>query len=263
MRKKQKIGLVLSGGGTRGLSHIGILKILEKENIKIDAIAGCSMGAIIGAFYASGRTPEEIKNFVLKKKLFDFFDFSISKTGINKTTKLQKEIEKFMGVKTFNKLKTPLFINATNITKGEEKVFSSGNIFQAIRASISIPGLFSPIKIGKDYFIDGGVLNQNPFTILPKKIKNYIIVNASPSEKIKNNRNTNLMSILDNSVKIMQNEITNLKLKLLNEKNFVLIEPNVNKNPILQDKRSFNSLILKGKNAARKKVNEIKIKFYY
>jgi len=100
-----RIGLVLSGGAFKGLAHVGVLKVLEENNIRVDAIAGCSMGAIIGAFYAAGRTPKEIEEFVVKQNFRSVLNFSLksfSKLGIQDLSKMRRLIEGFTGVRRFN-----------------------------------------------------------------------------------------------------------------------------------------------------------------
>jgi len=258
--KKQRIGLVLGGGGTRGLAHIGALEVIEELGIKIDAIAGCSIGSIIGALYASGKPIKEIKEHVLKYNIYDLLDLSLSKQGIKKTTKLQKFIESFIKIKTFQKLKIPLYVNATNISKSKEIIFSKGNIFQAIRASISVPGLFAPVKIKKMHYVDGAVINQNPFSILPKRINKYIIVNVSSFENPKNIEKFSATKIAELSIKTMQQELMKLKLKDLHKKDYIMIKPKVGMKPILEDKRQFITIINHGNVAAKKKISELKRK---
>lgn len=255
----KKVALVLGGGGLRGLAHIGVLRELEKIDIKFSAVAGCSIGAIIGALYAAGKNSEEIDKFITSKRFIDIFDFSISKLGINKTNKLQKLIEDFIGFKTFQKLKIPLYINATNLSQGKEVVFSSGSLFKAIRASIAVPGIFSPVKKGKDYYVDGGVLNQNPFSILPSKIDNYLIINASPYQGIKGYKKIGTMVLLDASLKLMQNEIMFLKLKdLSNNKKHVLIQPNLGNYSLIESASKEREIINKGAQSVRENLLKIK-----
>ena len=255
----KKIGLVLSGGGSRGLAHIGALKELEKLNIKFSAIAGCSMGAIVGALYASGKTAEEIEYFIVNKKFLDVFDFSISKLGIKKTDKVQKLIEDFIGFKSFQKLKIPLYINATNLSQGREIVFSSGSIFKAIRASIAVPGFFAPVQEANNYYVDGGVLNQSPFSILPEKIDNYLIINASPYQGLKDYKRIDTMVLLDASLKLMQNEIMDLKLKNLSkDKKYILIEPKLGNYSLLEFGSKEKEIINKGAVAIRNNLKELK-----
>lgn len=254
-----KIGLVLSGGGSRGLAHIGALKQLEELNIQFSAIAGCSMGAIIGALYAAGKTAQEIDDFISSKKFLDIFDFSFSKLGIKRTDKLQRLIEEFIGFKTFQKLKVPLYINSTNISQGREVVFSSGSIFSAIRASISVPGVFAPVQKGNDYYIDGGVLNQNPFSILPPQVDKYLIINASPYQGLRGYKKIDAMVLLDASLKLMQNEILKLKLDKLSEnKDYILIEPSLGNYSLLESSSKDREIIYKGAKAIRDNLSKIK-----
>ncbi|MFH2028479.1 MAG: patatin-like phospholipase family protein [Nanoarchaeota archaeon] len=253
----KKIGLVLSGGGARGLAHIGVIKELEKLDMTICAIAGCSMGAVIGAFYASGKTAEEIEEFVLNHKIIDFLDISISRQGLNKTDKLEKKINEFIGIKTFRKLNIPLYINATNISKGKERVFSTGNIFRAIRASISVPGIFAPLKLGDDYYIDGGVLNQTPFSILPKDITHYLIVNVFPYEKSWDKEGISITSLLENSLKLMQNEMSKIKLEKLKKQRYAIIEPKLGKYRVIEKRKHFEDIIRRGQLAAKSKKRKI------
>ncbi len=255
----KKIGLVLGGGGSRGLAHIGVLKELEKLNINFSAIAGCSMGAIIGVLYAAGKTAQEIDDFISSKRLVDFFDFSISRLGINKTDKLQKLIEDFIGFKTFQKLKIPLYINATNLSQGREVIFSKGNLFKAIRASISVPGVFAPVQKDNSYYVDGGVLNQNPFSILPPEIDKYLIINASPYQGLGAYKKIDTMVLLDASLKLMQNEIMDLKLKTLSkDKKYVLIEPRLGNYSLIESSSKEREIINKGAKAIKDDLVEIK-----
>ncbi len=249
-------GLVLSGGALRGLSHIGVLKAIEKLDIKIHAITGCSMGAIIGYLYASGKTAKEIEQFVMKYKFYSLFDFSISKLGIKKTTKLKNALYDFTGIKKFKDLKIPLYINATNISTEKEIVFKSGDIFNAIRASIAFPGLFAPIKKRKQFIIDGGVLNQVPFDIFPKKPDNLIIVKLRFFDKL--DSKINIARLIEASIGLMQEQIFRLKLNSL-KTNHIIIEPNVSNYALIINKKLFKKIILKGELSALKKLKNFKI----
>jgi len=257
----QKIGLVLSGGGTNGFAHIGALKVLDSLNIKFRAIAGCSIGSIIGACYAAGKTPLDIEEFVTKRKLHHFLNFSISRLGISKTDKLKKSLEKFMSVKSFEELKIPLFINATNLSTGKEVVFSSGELFRAIRASIAVPGIFAPLIIHEDYYVDGGVLDNAPFSILPKKIKKYVIINVDPYEPLKKGKPPSLSKLLETSGRAAMEELIRLRLKTIAKRNYVLIEPPVPGYKLLPGKEECEKIIMAGESATIKKIFEIRKKF--
>lgn len=256
-----KIGLALSGGGVRGLAHIGVLKVLDRLGIKPSAIAGCSMGSVIGAAYAAGKTPEEMEEFVLSVRPYKLIDFSISRLGIKKMGKFENALQDFLEIEDFNALQIPLYINATNITQGKERVFSSGNIMQAIRASTAYPGVFAPVKIGDDYYIDGGVTNHQPFSILPKGIKKFIVVNVTPMRTIHVYERASIPTMLDVSVRMMQEEIAKLRLKDYKEKNYTIIKPHfTNKRTISPDKY-LRHLVNAGEFTAQRHVPELKRKF--
>lgn len=252
LKKNYKIALVLGGGGARGLAHVGVLKVLEKNGIKADVVAGCSMGAIIGYFYAAGRGAKEIEDFILQTRISEFFDFSIGQLGIRRTDKMKEVFEKFSGVKYFKNLEIPLYINATSISDGKEKVFSKGKIFSAVRASLSIPGVFEPCEIEGKYYIDGGVINQNPFSILPKNKYKYIIVDVSQFDGFEKQGYVNLLKIMDGSIKLMQEEIFKLRLENLNKNDYILIRPEVENYTLIQGPKFFEDIIEKGETAADK-----------
>lgn len=254
----KKIGLVLSGGGLRGLAHIGALKELENLNFKFNAISGTSAGGIVGALYASGQKANHLEKAVLKKKLLDFFDFSFCKKGLRNTNKLKEFIFEITNSNNFEDLKIPLFINATNITEAKQEIFSSGNLFQAIRASISIPGIFEPLKINNNYYVDGGILDNNPFSILPSDIEKIVVINVSPIKKINDAKNLKISTLLENSYKIMQNEITKLKLSKLQDKNIIILEPKVGDYRMFTKQKYFKEIINKGKEEVKKRASELK-----
>jgi NTE family protein len=260
----QKIGLALSGGGANGFTHIGALIALENAGIKIYAIAGCSMGSIIGALYASGKTPSEIEHFVLSHKVLDLFDISISKLGIAKTNKLRDALNDFMGVTRFEQLKIPLYVNATDLTQGKEMVFSSGEIFSAIRASMAIPGLFSPqVSKDKDIYVDGGVLDNIPFHILPKYIKKYIIIDAMDYKPLAKNKKYNLAKILENSGRLAIEVMLRLRLNNIPKNDYVLIKPKIPDYRIIPGKEKTFEIIKNGELATREKIPEIKKKLLH
>jgi len=256
-----KIGLALSGGGVRGLAHIGVLKVLDRLGIKVSAIAGCSMGSIIGAAYAAGKTPEEMEEFILSVRPHKLIDFSISRLGIKKMGKFERALQDFLEIENFNELQIPLYINATNITRGEEKIFSSGNIMQAVRASTAYPGVFAPAKIGDSYYIDGGVTNHQPFPILPKRIKKIINVNVTPMRTLRTHEKASIPTMLDVSVKMMQEEIARLRLKDYKIKNYTTIKPHFSNKRILSPEKYLHNLVRAGELAAQKHIPEIKRKF--
>lgn len=140
--KKYNIGIVLGGGGARGFAHIGVLKALNESGIYPEIISGVSAGAIIGSLYADGYSPDEILALFKQNKLFNYLKLINPKQGLFKMTGLAKVISKNLKAKTFEELKLPLIINATDLNNGKCEYFSSGELFKHILASSTIPGLF-------------------------------------------------------------------------------------------------------------------------
>jgi NTE family protein len=171
MNKKQmvkvrpRIGIALGSGGARGYAHIGVLKALHEANIPIDVIAGTSMGAVVGAAYAIGYRIEELEDMALQmrwKWLFNLIDPAIPRQGIIAGNKVEKYFKILTKGKVFEQLEKHLIVVATDITSGEEVRINSGPVARALRASIAIPGVFSPIKSGQSLLVDGSVTTPVP-----------------------------------------------------------------------------------------------------
>lgn len=205
-RDRPKVGLVLSGGGAKGLAHIGALKVIEKSGVQIDYIAGTSMGAIIGGLYASGYTaaqldsifnrtnfskliqdelPREAKTFYEREESekyafsFPFNNFKLTfPTGISKGQNIYNllaQLTQHIKTDDFSQLKIPFFCMATNIETGKQVLLKQGNLAQAMSASGAIPTLFRPVEINGQLLTDGGVVNNYPIDELKKKPLDYII----------------------------------------------------------------------------------------
>ncbi|MFC1908330.1 patatin-like phospholipase family protein [Chloroflexota bacterium] len=182
---EKKVGLALGSGAARGLAHIGVLAVLEKEGIPIDMIAGTSAGAAIGAIYARGKTSAEIEKLVLEitsKRIASFIDPSLPKTGFIKGNKFKELLTSVIGNNLkFSDLIIPFACVATDINTGEEVIFDSGSVTEAVRASISIPAIFSAVKSGGRYLVDGALVNPVPVSVLKKMGAGFIIaVNVIP-----------------------------------------------------------------------------------
>ena len=144
---KLKLGLSLGGGSARGFTHIGVLKVLQKNNIYPDYIAGTSMGAVIGASYAAGNSPNQLEEIALKTNWDDMVDFNLPWNSIIKGRLAKNKIRHLVNNKNFENLDIPFRTIAYNITKNSKEVFCSGDLVNAIRASISIPGIFDQQKL--------------------------------------------------------------------------------------------------------------------
>jgi NTE family protein len=229
---RPKIGLVLGGGGAAGVAHIGVLKVLEENHIPVDVIAGNSMGAVIGSLYASGMSAadiekvakeldwiklfsddpsHQIKSFQQKQQSSDFFSaFSVglSKDGVKLSSglidgqRLMFELRRLLApvehISDFDRLPIPFRAVATDIRTGETVVLQQGNLATAVRASMSIPGLFAPVTINKRLLVDGLVSNNLPVDIARQMGADILIVSSIPPDN-----NKKLESALDISVQAM------------------------------------------------------------
>lgn len=161
---KKDVALVLSSGGARGLAHIGAIEELEAQGYRITSIAGCSMGALIGGVYAAGKLEEfrEWMKTVDRKKMLELTDFSLSLNHIAKGSRILEAIMEFVPDMPIEDLPIPYCAVATDLKGGHEVVFSKGSLFDAIRASISLPSFYEPVYRDGMILIDGGVTNPIP-----------------------------------------------------------------------------------------------------
>ncbi|MEJ0033616.1 MAG: patatin-like phospholipase family protein [Bacteroidota bacterium] len=157
-----RIGLVLSGGGARGIAHIGVIKALEELNIKPDVISGTSAGSIVGVLYASGMRPNEIFEVVSHLSIFKSVKIAWAWSGLLKMEGLQALLTKHIPENTFESLKIPLTVAATEIRLGAIQYFSSGELAPAVISSCSIPGIFDPVHFNDHLYVDGGLLDNLP-----------------------------------------------------------------------------------------------------
>ncbi len=168
---KKKVHLVLGSGGARGLAHIAVIEELEKEGFEIIEVIGCSMGAVIGGFYAAGHL-KEYKEWLFglsKSDVFDLMDFTFTKQGFIKGEKIFNTLREMTGDLNIEDFKVPFTAVATDMKNNKEVYFRKGDLFRALRASVSIPGVFLPVIDGNRLLVDGGVLNPMPVNLVKKK----------------------------------------------------------------------------------------------
>lgn len=183
--KKYKVGYALSGGGIRGLCHAGVLKALEEEGIKPSVISGVSAGAIVGALYCDGYSPEEIVKIFEGVSFRSMADLQRPKSGLFSAEKFEKFLGEKLRAKTFEELKIPLKVVCTNFETGEIKVFDKGDLLETLIASSSLPVMFVPKVIDSEYFVDGGVVKNFPVSVIRDDCEYVIGVNLNPT---KNNK---------------------------------------------------------------------------
>ncbi|MCD6401215.1 MAG: patatin-like phospholipase family protein [Anaerolineales bacterium] len=168
--QKLTLGLALSGGGARGLAHIGALKVLEEADIKIDFLAGTSMGGVIAAVYATGMSPTEIesiaKEYAETRKLLRLADPALPRKGLFQGEHLRSFFKKHIGECTFADLLIPLTLVAVDLNTGKEVYINEGSVAEAVRATVSVPGLLAPVEHNGQRLVDGGLLNNIPVDVV-------------------------------------------------------------------------------------------------
>jgi NTE family protein len=181
----KSIGLALSGGGSKGLAHAGALKFLEEKNIRPNRIAGTSAGAIVGAMYAWGKTPDEILAFFKSIYLFHWRHFTFRKAGFIDSDSFKEYFYTIFHDSIIGELNIPTQITATDMVRGRLKIFDSETkIIDALLASSAFPGVMSPYEIKGEHYSDGGILNHFPTDVLQGQCDTIIGVYVSPIQKI-------------------------------------------------------------------------------
>lgn len=209
--KKRSLGLVLSGGSARGLAHIGFLEVLEENHIPVDALVGTSMGALIGGVYIAGnlkKFEEKVLNLSKNKFLSLFLSHRIRK-GNASTEAIEPFLRELIGNKKIEKLPIYFTAVATDLRSGKEVFIDKGDLVKAILASISIPGVFNPVKMGRKLLVDGGVVDPLPQKYGQLIADKVITVNAMPSA-FKYKKESDAFDIISEAVGIMSHELVRL-----------------------------------------------------
>ncbi len=251
---EEKVGLALSGGGARGLAHIGILKVIDELDVKVDYIAGTSMGAVVGGLYAMGYSAEEIEDMILNTDFDNIFDEAVSREDLYIGQKRwmpyanyffdlddkfhpglpealfsgSKLINTFFdytypvsNINDFNQLPIQFKCVATNIITGEMQVFEKGNLHEAMRASMSAPSILEPMKLGEEIYIDGGIRTNLPSKIV-KEMGADTIIGLQLSSELRSKENLdNLIKVLDQTINFSMTDNVKKSIELCN----ILIKP--------------------------------------
>ncbi|MBU5210947.1 patatin-like phospholipase family protein [Heyndrickxia oleronia] len=202
---KPKIGLALGSGGARGFAHLGVLKVLEENKITIDYLAGSSMGALVAVFYSFGHSMEQLIKISTAFKRKYYLDFTIPKMGFIAGNRVKDLIKTFTHNKNLEDLQIPVQVVATDLIKGEKVVFAQGPIADAVRASLSIPGIFVPEKVNDRLLVDGGVIDRVPISVV-KEMGSDIIIGVDVSRVKKDAEITNIYDVIMQSIDILQME---------------------------------------------------------
>lgn len=248
-----RIGLALGAGGARGFAHIGVLQKLEENGITVHCLAGSSMGALIGSLYAVGLSPQRMRKFIahLPQKLW--LDYKVSRMGFIAGEKVKELIRLLTKNKNIEEADIPLAIVATHLKRGERVVFRQGSIAEAVRASISIPGIFEPAVIAGQYYVDGAVVDRLPVSVLREMGADLLIAVDVSSLETMQNAVTSVFDVIVQSIDIMQREI--LKHRMVDVD--VLIRPDVGSYSSMMYHRA-EVMIREGERAAEKAMPAIK-----
>jgi NTE family protein len=285
LQSEEKVGLALSGGGARGLAHIGILKVFDELNIKVDYIAGTSMGAVVGGLYAMGYSAKEIEMMILNTDFDNIFNDTVSRedlyigqkrwmpyanyyfdlddkfrpglpealfSGAKLINTLNDYTYAASNINDFNELPIPFKCVATNIITGEIKVFDKGNLHEAMRASMSAPSILEPMKLGNELYIDGGIRANLPSEIV-KEMGADTIIGLQLNSDLRTKENLdNLIKVLDQTINFSMTDNVKRSLELCD----ILIKPDL----LTLSNYNFNSkkkIIDLGEIAARKHIEEL------
>jgi len=257
--RRPKIGLALGSGGPRGLAHIGVIKALEENNIPIDFIAGSSIGAMVGGFYAATRDIQYVERVALgtdRRTMFSLLDPSF-RQGLLAGDKVKKFIENHLDGITFDDLAVPLSVVATNIKNGDIVVINKGKVASAIRASISLPLVFKPVEIKRQLLADGGLSAPVPVEVVRTMGADFVIAVNLDADYFadKNNKNDTFgfYKIADNSINLLRHHLARWNVKGAD----VVISPRVG-NANWSNFWDGKDIILAGKRTTKKALPQLK-----
>ena len=260
--QRRKIGLALGCGGAKGLAHIGVLEVLEEEKFPIHFIAGTSMGALIGGLYASGLGIKKLKEIAYQtdwKKVALLFAPAPSRSGLVSGKRIEKLLRSFLGKRKIEELPLPFACVATDILSGKEIIINQGDLVDAIRASISIQGILTPVIHHERVLVDGGIVNPVPVSVAAKMGANFIIasnVNSFSPEQPEETKNSkskdkieipNIFTIILRSANIMQQKIMKDSLSQAQ----LIISPEVSDIKLLEFYRA-KEVVERGRKATKK-----------
>ena len=249
---RPKIGLALGSGGARGFAHLGVIKVLVENGIPIDYIAGSSMGSLVACFYGAGIEMDRLYKLSTAFKRKYYLDFTVPKMGFIAGKRVKELIRVFTKGKHLEELMIPVSVVATDLMTGEKVVFKKGPIAEAVRASISIPGIFVPEKQNGRLLVDGGVVDRVPVSVV-KEMGADIVIGVDVSRVKTNADISTIYDVIMQSLDIMQMELVEYR-QIASD---IMIRPRVEE----YSSRAFTNIdemILKGEEEAKKHLDEIK-----
>jgi NTE family protein len=249
--RKYKTGLVLSGGGTRGFAHLGVIQALNEAGIFPDVISGTSAGALVGVLYADGYSPQEILEMTNSSSRLDFMRPAMPREGLLQISGVVKILKTYLRAASFEELRIPLFVAATDMNNGRSHYFSKGELINPVIASSSIPVLFQPVVINNICYLDGGVLDNMPVSPLENKCDYIIGSYVNPVSYIE--KLSGLINIAERAFMLRMSEEINEK----SDKFDLLVAPQELMNYKILDPEKAHELYTLGYNATKVKLETI------
>ena len=247
------IGVALGGGFARGMAHIGVLKVLEQEGIPVRIIAGTSVGALIGACYCSGLSIEELEKVAHSVRFTTFARWTVSRFGFASNDRMVQFLNRTLKVKTFEELRIPLGITATDFNTGEGVVFHSGSMIDPVRASCAYPGMFLPVEIRGRWLVDGMLSHPVPTSPLHEMGADRVIAVHLRGQWSKDGAPRHLFDVIGQSFAIAQDQMSHLWRGAAD----VIVEPDV-AGFAYDDFKRAGELITAGEIATTKVLPEIR-----
>jgi len=247
------IGLALGGGFARGIAHVGVLKVLEEENIPVRIVAGTSVGALIGASYCSGLSPAELEDVARSARFTTFARWTLSRYGFASNDRMIAFLTRTLKVKTFEELRIPLGVTATDFNTGEGVVFHSGSLIEPIRASCAYPGMFLPVNIRGRWLVDGMLSHPVPSQPLREMGAERVLAVHLKGHWARNGAPRHLFDVIGQSFAIAQDRMAPLWRSAAD----LVIEPDVAVFEYDDFKRA-GDLVRAGEEAMRKALPEVR-----
>jgi NTE family protein len=246
------IGLALGGGFARGMAHIGVLKVLEEEGIPVRLIAGTSVGALIGAAYCSGVSLQELEDISRSVRFTTFARWTVSRYGFASNDRMVAFLARTLKVKTFEELRIPLGVTATDFNSGEAVVFHSGSIVDPVRASCAYPGMFLPVNIRGRWLVDGMLSHPVPSRPVREMGAERVLAVHLKGQWSKNGAPRHLFDVIGQSFAIAQDQMSHLWRGAAD----LVVEPDV-AGFAYDDFKRAGELIRSGEVAMRKALPEV------
>ena len=246
------VALVLGSGGARGYAHIGVIQVLEKQGIHPDLIVGTSAGSIVGSIYASGKTAQELRDIALSMKANDVRDIKLDMKGFFDGQKVENYVNQQVNNTPLESLRIPMYVVATELKEGKKVVFNYGNTGQAVRASVSIPSMFIPTRIGTDEYVDGGLVSPVPVGVA-RDLGADIIIAVDILAQPMHTETTNVWGMFNQNINIMQSRLAEEELKHAD----IVIQPDLREKGHIFDVKGRAMTMQAGVDAAQNQLNTI------